>query len=104
MSYCPSGSPFQRERTSQSTSIRTRALEVFIANILDQVAAKHYFPGDLWSWISRRGDNLRDPTPEEQLDVLQKHVKLHSLKDDAGLWESFKHLRTARKSFVHAGR
>ena len=91
-------------RVGPAVVLAATALEVFSSHILNQLAAKQQLSGDLWNWISRRGDNLRDPTVEEQLDVLLKFFTGHSLKDDARLWESFKHLRTARNSFVHAGR
>lgn len=80
------------------------ALEVFIADVLDRVAARGDVPADLWYWINHRGDWQRDPSTEEQFDVLLKHFVGHSLKEENRLWQAFQHLRTARNKFVHEGR
>lgn len=79
------------------------SLEVFIAHTLDELAARSNLPADLWNWLTDRGEWLRDPTTEEQFDVLLRHFTGHSLKDNLPLWEAFKNLKTARNSFVHEG-
>lgn len=79
------------------------ALEVFIADVLERVAAKGDIPSDVWYWINHRGDWQRDPSTEDQFDVLLKHFVGHSLKEDAKLWQGFQNLRTARNKFVHEG-
>ena len=58
---------------------------------------------ELWRWINQRGDWRREPTVEEQYDTLLKVLTGHTLKEDQDLWELFKHLKTARNSFVHEG-
>jgi hypothetical protein len=83
------------------------ALEVFISYILNELAERSTVPRELWTWINNRGDGigwLREPTVEEQFDMLL-HVLLGiSLKENNRLWEAFRHLRQARNSFVHGGR
>jgi len=78
------------------------ALEVFIANILDGLAASRV-PEDLWQWINDRGNWLKDPSTDEQFDKLLRHLVGHSLKEKQDLWEAFQNLRTARNTFVHRG-
>ena len=79
------------------------ALEVFIADILEQLAKHNGMASDLWAWLNHRGDWQKDPSTEEQFDVLLKHFVGHSLKEDAPLWEAFQNLRKARNKFVHEG-
>ncbi len=79
------------------------SLEVFIAQILDGLAATSDVPADVWKWLNDRGEWRKDPTTEEQFDILLRHFTGHSLKDNQALWEAFKNLRTARNSFVHEG-
>jgi hypothetical protein len=79
------------------------ALEVFISTVLDQMAAYKKVPPDLWSWINERDDRRQEPTLVEQYDDLLKFFTGQSLKEDAKLWELFKHLKDARNSFVHEG-
>jgi len=80
------------------------ALEVFISKILDQLAVLKNTPPDFWKWVSQRGGyRLREPTVEEQYDILLKFFTGHSLKEETKLWESFVNLKDARNSFVHEG-
>lgn len=79
------------------------ALEVFISQVLDELATIKNAPLELWRWINKRGDWLREPTVEEQYDALLKFFTSHSLKEEQRLWESFKNLKGARNSFVHEG-
>lgn len=79
------------------------ALEVFISQVLDQLAAIKNASPELWKWINQRGDWRREPTVEEQYDALLKFFTGHSLKEEKRLWESFKNLKGARNSFVHEG-
>lgn len=80
------------------------ALEVFIADILDRLAQGGDVPTDLWKWLNDRKNWLKDPSTDEQFDILLKHFVGQSLKDDAKLWQAFQGLRTARNTFVHEGR
>jgi hypothetical protein len=80
------------------------SLEVFIAEILNKLAAKSQLSPDLWAWLNDRDGNwLKEPALEEQFDTLLKHFTSHSLKEDQGLWQAFKNLKNARNSFVHEG-
>lgn len=79
------------------------ALEVFIAQVLNQLAAKSTLSGDLWNWLSDRGNFLKDPGVDEQFDILLHVLAGHSLKEDQDLWNAFLNLKKARNSFVHAG-
>jgi len=79
------------------------ALEVFIANILDRLAAQSPITPDVWRWINDRGNWLKDPSTDEQFDRILKLLSGHSLKERPELWEAFQHLRTARNTFVHEG-
>ena len=79
------------------------ALEVFIADTLDDLAARNGFSQPMWEWINHRGEWLKDPSTGEQFDFLLKFFTGHSLQEDLTLWESFQNLRTARNRFVHEG-
>jgi hypothetical protein len=46
---------------------------------------------------------LKQPSIEEQYDVLLKEFMGHSLKENAALWQSFMTLKTARNKYVHEG-
>jgi len=78
-------------------------LEVCVTHTRDGLAARSEVSEQLWQWINRRGDWLREPTTEEQFDALLKILTGRSLKEDQKLWEAFKNLKTARNSFVHEG-
>ncbi|MBN1461402.1 MAG: hypothetical protein JXA57_17885 [Armatimonadetes bacterium] len=80
------------------------SLEVFISVLLDRLASERGLSNNLWTWIrDREGRTLQQPSVEEQFDVLLKEFSGHSLKEDTGLWEAFKNLKSARNSFVHEG-
>jgi hypothetical protein len=79
------------------------ALEVFISRVLDRLAPTKVVPPELWHWINERGNRLKEPSLEEQYDVLMKFLTGHSLKDEPLLWEAFKNLKDARNAFVHEG-
>jgi hypothetical protein len=79
------------------------ALEVFISQVLDQLARRSSIPPDIWNWLNKRKELDKNPTVEEQLDVLLKHLAGHSLKEDQKLWQAAANLRTARNKFVHGG-
>jgi hypothetical protein len=84
-------------------TLASMALEVFIANLLDKIAASKRFSRPLWKWITDRGHFTKDPSTGERFDVLLKELTGHSLKDEAKLWEIFQNLKEARNSFVHEG-
>ena len=90
-------------RVGPAVVLAATALEVFISYILDRLASLGTVPSKLWDWINKRGDYLREPTVEEQYDVLLMFFTGHSLKSEPKLWESFRNLKTARNSFVHEG-
>lgn len=76
------------------------ALELFISDILNQLATNNVSP-DLRSWINSR---QKEPKTEEQYDTLLKIFTGHSLKkDEPKLWDVFYHLKSARDTFVHGG-
>jgi len=79
------------------------ALEVFIADILNKLAKNSTVPAELWEWLNNRGNWLKDPSMDEQLDTLLKILLGFSLKDDGSLWEAYRNLKDARNSFVHEG-
>jgi hypothetical protein len=91
-------------RVGPAVVLAATALEVFIAHVLDLLAARSAVPAPLWDWLNERADNhLRQPSVEEQYDTLLKVFTGHSLKDAASLWEAFMNLKTARNKFVHEG-
>jgi len=91
-------------RVGPAVVLAATALEVFIAHVLDDLAARSSVPAPLWNWISTRdGAYSREPTVEEQYDRLLMFFTGHSLKTEARLWESFMNLKTARNTFVHKG-
>ena len=58
-------------RVGPSVVLAATALEVFIAHILDLLAAQSPVPAPLWGWLNDRDDNhLRQPSVEEQYDTL----------------------------------
>lgn len=79
------------------------ALEVLIAELLDRLVVGSPVPQDLWKWINDRGDWQKEPSVEDQYDVLLQSVCGHTLKEDNTLWEGLRNLRRARNSFVHEG-
>jgi hypothetical protein len=79
------------------------ALEIFIEEVLHQLAQATSISDLLWKWLNDRGDWRKEPSVEERFDVLLKVTAGHSLKEDNLLWESFKKLRKARNAFVHHG-
>ena len=83
--------------------LASAALEVFISQLLDKLAPASDVPDAIWSWINDRGDYLKEPSVQEQFDILLHHMVGHSLKEDERLWEIFKNLRKARNSFAHEG-
>ena len=78
------------------------AVETVAMATIDYLAGSSSTPPALWRWINERGP-LKVPTVEEQCGELLKVLAGRSVKDDAPLWESFKHLSTARNKFVHEG-
>lgn len=79
------------------------ALEIFIAELLNELVRKTTMPPGLWEWINDRGNWQKEPSVEEQYDVLLRIATGHSLKEENVLWEGLKNLRSARNSFVHEG-
>lgn len=79
------------------------SLEVFIAELLNRLQARSSLPDNAWSWVNDRSNRQSNPTVEEQYSVLLSIFCGKSLKDETALWLSFKNLKTARNTFVHAG-
>jgi hypothetical protein len=80
------------------------AVEVFIAQLLDELARQSKIAPELWTWINDRDKDFEKcPSIEEQYDVLLKLLAGESLKNRKALWQGFKQLRKARNSFVHEG-
>ena len=92
---------YQLPNVGVAVLVAYSALEVMIERVLDQLAEDHVQPLSLWEWINERD---REPTVENRFDVLLKLLTGSSLKDSASLWQSFKELKQARNSFVHAGK
>ena len=80
------------------------ALEVFIVWVLDQLAARGGLPADLWEWINdRAGHYEKEPSVAERFDVLLRVLTGRSLKEEVGLWQSFRNVQNARHTFIHEG-
>lgn len=90
-------------RIGPAVVLAATALEVFIAQVLNQLATHYNIAQDVWIWINNRGNRLQNPSTEEQYSILLKYFTEFSLKDDKRLWEAFKNLKSARNSFVHEG-
>jgi hypothetical protein len=90
-------------RIGTAVVLAATALEVFIADVLERLAKNSDVPRDVWQWMNERRDIDRNPSTEEQFDVLLKHFVGRSLKDEQKLWQIFTELRTARNKFVHEG-
>lgn len=87
-----------------SVVLAATSLEVFIGGTLEALATSRGVSSTLWSWIrDRAGSISRQPTVEEQFDVLLREFCGHSLKEEQQLWEAFKNLKSARNAFVHEG-
>ena len=86
-------------------AVANASLEIFSTWAIDQLQTENQFaPDGLWDWIFHRGDWYQNPSVEDRYDVLLKLMTGKSLKDEAQLWEGFKHLRKARNTFSHQGR
>jgi hypothetical protein len=77
------------------------ALETLISATLNQLASSANLPSGLWEWINNRGDYRKEPSVEEQFDVLLRVLAGKSLRNQSDLWRGFKDLKEARNSFVH---
>lgn len=80
------------------------ALEVFISTILNQLAERGKISPTLWEWINDRKFFLKEPSTEEQFDVLLKELAGVTLKSDKDLWQAFQTIRQGRNNFVHGGK
>lgn len=79
------------------------ALEVLIASVLEKLAPTSAVPPLIWTWINDRGNWQKEPSVEEQFDILLNALCGHSLKEEPLLWEGMKNLRSVRNAFVHEG-
>lgn len=76
------------------------ALEVFVAELLEKLAQDSSLSGEFWKWLNSR---KKEPSVEEQYDVLLKEFTGHTLKEDNKLWAAFQNLKNVRNTFVHTG-
>ena len=79
------------------------AVETIASAVIDYLFSKSAVPQRLHEWITDRGDWRKDPSVEEQCDILLKSLSGQSLKEQPKLWEVFRNLKTARNNFVHEG-
>lgn len=79
------------------------AIEVFAAAAIDRLARDAMVSPLLWEWLNDRGNYLKDPSAEDQLDVLLNWLTGKSLKDAPDLWRAYGQLRNARNKFAHEG-
>jgi hypothetical protein len=81
------------------------AIEVRIASALNVLATNNraVVAPEIWAWINKREQFLKEPSVEEQLTDLMQMLAGKSLKTEAGLWAAYGNLRKARNSFAHEG-
>lgn len=79
------------------------ALEVLVSHSLDELAKESPIPAPLWQWINDRGPLFKNPSTEDQYDLLLRILIGTSLKEDTELWNAFKNLKKARNTFAHGG-
>jgi len=79
------------------------SIETAISAVLRHLATKGLVPDQLWQWINDRGDYRKEPSVEEECDVLLNVLGGKSLKTEPKLWQSFKNIKNARNNFVHEG-
>lgn len=79
------------------------SIETAVSAVLNHLATKSAVPDQLWQWIIDRGDYRKEPTVEEECDVLLSVLGGKSLKTDPKLWQSFMNIKSARNNFVHEG-
>jgi len=79
------------------------ALEVRIAQVLDESVPSSGVGPALWSWINDRQRYWQNPSVNDQFDALLRALSSRSLRDEKQLWTGFKQLRQARNTFVHSG-
>ena len=78
------------------------ALEVLIAAVLSDLAARDPSKQALWTWVQTL-DYVRRPSVSDHYSDLFSLFTGQSLKSDQKLWEKFCRLRRARNTFVHEG-
>jgi hypothetical protein len=79
------------------------ALETYIQWALDVLHRERPLPTGLWEWINDRGFWIKEPSVEEQFDVLLRVFTGRSLKEETQLWDRFKELRKAKNALTHEG-
>lgn len=83
------------------------ALEVFINEILNLMAANSKLSPQFWTWLKQdgpKGDYRKAPSTSDKFDMLLKELSGTSLKSNPMLWEKFKDIHSARNNFVHKGK
>jgi hypothetical protein len=90
-------------RIGPAIVLTATALEVFISQMLDNLATLKGLPAEFWTWLNKREHWTQWPSFKEQFDALLKFLSGHSLQEDLSLWEALKNLKEARNKFVHEG-
>lgn len=79
------------------------ALEVFISELVERLAASSSIPSDVWRWIHERDHWMKGPSVDENFGPILKALTGHSLEDEPELSAAFTKIRRARNNFAHAG-
>ena len=94
----------QLPEVGAAIALASAGLEVMIEDVLNRLSSiTKSVPDELWEWINSRDHWSKEPSVTEQFDVLLKVFVGESLKQDAGLWQAFQELRSARNSLAHRG-
>jgi hypothetical protein len=86
-----------------SITLASIALEVRIAEVLDESVPSSGVGPALWNWINDRRRYWQNPSVNDQFDTLLRALSHRSLRDEKQLWTAYEQLRQARNSFVHSG-
>lgn len=84
-------------------ALAATALERFINETLNDLAARMVQPPPLWAWLVNQPDPDKLPSVADMFDELLKVFTGHSLKEDAASWEAMQNVKNARNNFVHGG-
>lgn len=84
-------------------TLAATALEVFIAEVLNNLVPTNKVSSEIWHWINEKEKKWQVPDVEEKYDGLLTILLGHSLKEDQVLWHAYQNIRTARNNFVHYG-
>jgi hypothetical protein len=93
----------QLPRVIPTIVLLAAAMETLIGVSLDLLAPRDGSGGELWRFITDRGDYRKEPSVAEEFDGLLHALTGHSLKERADLWLAFKEIRDARNTLMHKG-